>query len=163
MTVYFLRHASAGERKKDLGKDIKRGLDRAGIDQASSMGRVLAGLEVHMDAIVTSPLKRAAQTATLVANEMGFDGKLQISPALAPGATYSAFQRLLSHYSGFDVILLVGHKPNLMHFLGRLIGGSARPARIAMPKGGLAKVELVRSGAALEWLLTPKTVKSVER
>src|SRR5207237_9222985 len=95
MIIYFLRHASAGERVADPRKDEKRALDKEGIEQCGYIGRALAAIEVQVDSIVSSPLKRATQTASLVANEIGHEGKLQIDPGLAPAATCSDLRRLL--------------------------------------------------------------------
>ena len=76
MLVYFLRHASAGQRKNNPQKDEKRPLDEDGIAQCGFVGRALAALETPVDAILSSPLKRAAQTASLVANELGYEGTI---------------------------------------------------------------------------------------
>ena len=82
MIVYFLRHASAGTHFVNPKKDEKRGLDEDGIEQCRYVGRALGALDVGVDVVISSPLKRATQTASLVGNEMGFEGKLQIDPAL---------------------------------------------------------------------------------
>ncbi len=84
MILYFLRHASAGQPLSNPKKDEKRALDQAGIEQCGYVGRALAALEVQVDVIISSPLKRAAQTASLVGNEMGYEGKLQLEDALRP-------------------------------------------------------------------------------
>jgi phosphohistidine phosphatase SixA len=68
MIVYFLRHANAGEPMANPKKDEKRALDKEGIGQCGTVGRALAALDVQVDAIISSPLKRAAQTASLVGN-----------------------------------------------------------------------------------------------
>src|SRR5579864_40416 len=99
MILYFLRHASAGEHLLNPKKDEKRALDKEGIEQCGYVGRALAAAEVQVDAIVSSPLKRATQTASLVGNEMGYEGKLQIENALRPEATFAEFRKLLEKYS----------------------------------------------------------------
>ena len=76
MFIYFLRHASAGQRVTNAKKDERRGLDKDGIEQCGYVGRALAALGVHVEVIVSSPLKRSTQTASLVGNEMGHEGKL---------------------------------------------------------------------------------------
>ena len=91
MVIYFLRHASAGQPFDSPGKDEKRGLDQEGIAQCGFIGRFLAAADVQVEAIVSSPLKRAAQTAFLVGNEMGFDGKIQMEAALRPSILYGTF------------------------------------------------------------------------
>src|SRR6476660_1592477 len=126
MIIYFLRHASAGERVSDPNKDEKRALDRDGIEQCRLMGRLLAALDIQVDAIISSPLKRASQTAVLVGNEMGFEGKLQLDPALRPEASIAQFRELLARFVKADATMVVGHNPNLSEFLGSLIGRGSR-------------------------------------
>ena len=82
MILYFLRHASAGEHVANPKKDEKRALDKEGIEQCGYVGRGLAALNAQVDAIVSSPLKRCTQTGSLVGNELGYEGKLQIDAAL---------------------------------------------------------------------------------
>src|SRR6476469_6390497 len=101
MILYFLRHASAGEHVPNPKKDEKRALDKEGIEQCGWVGRAMAALNVQVDAIVSSPLKRATQTASLVGNELGYEGKLQLDPAMKPNASYGDFQRMLEKYSRY--------------------------------------------------------------
>ncbi len=75
------------------------------------MGRALAALDVQVDIILSSPLKRAAQTASLVGNEMGYEGKLQLEDALRPSATFADFRKMLDKYARHDAIMVVGHNP----------------------------------------------------
>jgi phosphohistidine phosphatase len=65
MILYFLRHANAGERLATPKKDEKRALDKDGIEQCGYVGRALAAMDVQVDLIVSSPLKRSTQTAVL--------------------------------------------------------------------------------------------------
>lgn len=161
MLVYFLRHASAGQPKADPMRDEKRPLDKDGIAQCTEMGRVLAALNVQVDAVISSSLKRATQTASLVANEIGFDGKMQTSPALRPDASYQSFQQLLDKYSAMEAIMVVGHNPTLSQFLSLLITGGATDSAMDLKKGAVAKVDRpARRSVVLKWCLTPKTVRA---
>lgn len=161
MTVYFLRHASAGERKKDPAKDERRGLDDNGIKQAGDIGRLLARLEVQVDAILSSPLKRATQTAAVVANEIGHEGNLQLDAALRPQSSMSDFRDLLNRYSHVQSILVVGHSPNLRQFLGRLIGDRGLVAEVELKKGAIAKVDVLPHRSRLQWCLSPRIVRAM--
>src|ERR1700683_1745511 len=95
MILYFLRHASAGEHFVSPKKDEKRALDKEGIEQCGYVGRALAALQTQVDVIVSSPLKRCTQTASLVGNELGYEGKLQIDAGLRPAAGLAAFRHTL--------------------------------------------------------------------
>src|SRR5215472_19345916 len=108
MILYFLRHASAGEHVLNPKKDDKRALDKEGIEQCGYVGRALAALDVQVDTIVSSPLKRCTQTASLVGNEIGYESKLQIDPGLRPAAGLAEFRRLLEKYARQDAVMVVG-------------------------------------------------------
>ena len=84
MNLYILRHASAGTRRMNPLIDVKRPLDKEGKQQCIVVGSYLNALNVQFDLIVSSPLKRALQTASLVGTETGYDGKIQMTQALAP-------------------------------------------------------------------------------
>jgi phosphohistidine phosphatase len=161
MILYFLRHASAGEHLANPKKDEKRALDKEGIEQCGYVGRALAALEAQVDVIVSSPLKRATQTASLVGNEMGYEGKLQIETGLRPEGTFSDFRKLVEKYARQEAIMVVGHNPNLSQFLGAVISDSGCEASVELKKGAVAKVEMRRSTGTLQWCLTPKLVRSL--
>jgi phosphohistidine phosphatase len=161
MILYFLRHASAGEHLATPKKDEKRALDKDGIEQCGYVGRALAALQVQVDAIISSPLKRCTQTASLVGNELGYEGKLQLDPGLRPEAGLADFRKLLEKYAKLEAIMVVGHNPNLSQFLGSVISDSGCEASLELKKGSVAKVEMRRSSGTLQWCLTPKLVRAL--
>ena len=162
MVIYFLRHASAGEPFDNPKRDEKRGLDKEGIQQCGTVGRFLAGADVQVDTILSSPLKRAAQTAFLVGNEIGFDGKIQMESALKPAGTFADFRMLLEKQRRLEAILVVGHNPNLSEFVGKIISPSACEAAIDLKKGAVARVELKRGSGELLWCVTPRVLRVLQ-
>jgi phosphohistidine phosphatase len=161
MILYFMRHASAGESLEDSQKDHKRALDDEGVQQCSMMGRILGELDIAIDGIISSPLKRSAQTASLVSSEMGFEGKVRLSDALHPDAEFSDFRTLIEGLQGCEAVLLVGHNPNLSDFLSMILGGPESDVYIDLRKASIARVELKRMRGTLQWYLPPKLVKAV--
>lgn len=161
MIIYFLRHASAGEPLSNTKKDEKRALDETGVEQCGYVGRALAALNVQVEAILSSPLKRAAQTASLVGNEMGHEGKLQLEDGLRPTATFADFRKLIDKYAKLEAIMVVGHNPNLSEFLGRSISETGCEAAVELKKGAVARVEMSRTAASLTWCLTPKILRTL--
>ena len=161
MIVYFLRHASAGEHFVNPKKDEKRALDKDGIEQCGYVGRALAALDAQVDVIVSSPLKRCTQTAFLIGNELGYEGKLQLDAGLRPAAGLADFRKLLEKYARQEAIMVVGHNPNLSQFLGSVISDSGCEASLELKKGAVAKVELRRTSGTLQWCLTPKIVRAL--
>ncbi len=167
MNLFILRHASAGIRRANPLLDVKRPLDKDGKAQCLQLAHVLNALNLSFDLVVSSPLKRAMQTAQLVATETGFEQKILISNALAPAANFSQFQRLLRDSAAAENVLVVGHNPNITQFLGHLLGvgtnddPSTTPARIRLRKGSLARVNLQRSTAVLQSLIDPRVVRAL--
>ena len=161
MIIYFLRHASAGERMSNPKKDEKRPLDKTGIEQCGYGGRALTALDVQVDVILSSPLKRAAQTASLVGNEMGYEGKLQLTEALRPEASFADFRKLLDKYAKYESIMVVGHNPNLSEFLGRAISENGCETTVDLKKAGVARVEMERNSGVMQWCLTPKALRQL--
>jgi phosphohistidine phosphatase len=159
MFLYFLRHASAGQRMSDAKKDEKRGLDKDGIEQCGYVGRALASMGVQVDVMISSPLKRATQSASLVGNEMGYEGKVAVENALRPQAPFSDFQKMLEKYAPQDSIMVVGHNPNLREFLGRIIAENGCEAIVDLKKGAVAKVEMRRNSGSLSWCITPRILR----
>ena len=161
MTIYFLRHANAGKPLANPKKDEKRALDKDGIEQCGAVGRALTALDVQVDVIISSPLKRAAQTASLVGNELSYEGKLQFEDALRPGATFSDFRRMLEKYAKQEAVMVVGHNPSLSEFLGRILTETGCEAGTDLKKGAVAKLEIERNSAVLQWCLTPKVIRAL--
>ncbi len=160
MNVYILRHASAGNRRSNPLTDRKRGLDKEGKQQCMLVGRYLTATKVHFDAVVSSPLKRALQTASLVATETGFEGRIEMDEALAPAGTLLAFEDILRRHAGVENLLVVGHNPNLSQFLGALICSPHR-ASVRLRKSSLARLDATRRPAQLIALVEPRALRQL--
>ncbi len=158
MNLYLMRHANAGVPRDSAKLDAKRGLIKEGKEQCMLMGRMLGTLKVQADVIVASPLKRALQTAQFVGNELGYEGKVEISPALAPDASYTDFQKLLEKYADRQDILVVGHNPSLFQFVGRLITANGG-AGVRMRKGSVARIDMDKHPPLLQWLIDPRMAR----
>src|SRR6266700_2961052 len=161
MILYCLRHASAGQHLASPKKDENRALDKEGIQQCGYVGRALAALNVQVDAIVSSPLKRCTQTGSLVGNEIGYEGKLQVDPGLRPQAGLADFRKLLEKFARQEAIMVVGHNPNLSQFLGAVISDPGGEASLDLKKGAVAKVEMRRTSGTLQWCVTPKVLRTL--
>lgn len=163
MNLYVLRHASAGERRPNPILDLRRPLDKDGKRHCIHLAHVLNAMKLQFDLIVSSPLKRSLQTASLVGTEMGYESQILMSNALSPDGTFQEFQRLLSESRAYENLLVVGHNPNIAQFLSGLLiapGATALP-QIRLRKGSLARVSLTRGPATLQWVLDPRIVRAL--
>jgi len=160
MNLYLMRHANAGLPRENPTLDAKRSLVKEGKEQCMMMARMLGALKVQVDVIVSSPLKRALQTAQFVGTELGYEAPVEISPALSPDGDYGDFMEMLNHYAEYEGILVVGHNPNVFQFLGRMITGNGG-ASIRMRKGSVARVDLQSHPPRLHWLIDPRMARSI--
>ena len=157
MNLYFVRHGSAGTPQPSPQEDAARGLDREGRRQCELIGKLLAALGVGFDEIVSSPLRRASESAAIIAKQTGYKGRIALAPALRPDGTYERFLELLSEMPRADSALLIGHDSKLAEFIGKLISNSSGRAGIHLKAGAVAKVVRKRTGAAtLQWCMTQK-------
>ena len=138
--LWLLRHGDAA----DGSPDAERPLTKKGEKQSRAAGRALAALGVKIDACLTSPKVRAAETARLACQELGIEP--QHEPKLAGGPFDP---EALAAGLGDDV-LLVGHDPDFSMAVHALTG-----AQVRMKKGGLAAVEK----GELTTLLRPDELK----
>jgi phosphohistidine phosphatase len=162
MILYFLRHASAGKKMANPAKDEHRPLDEEGILQARYIGRMLTQLDVQVECVVSSPLRRAMQTASLVANELAFESPVRTEDALRPEAKFEQFQRMLMGYRKYETIILVGHNPSFTEFLSKMISENSGAAQVEFKKGAIDRVELRGRAGTLHWLVTPKIARTLQ-
>jgi phosphohistidine phosphatase len=155
MNIYFVRHGVAANRLEWEGSDEERPLTGKGKKQMKSMARLMQRLGVEADLIFTSPLKRALQTAKIIARELDREEKLVQDVRLAPGFGTDKLKELLASHADKNALMLVGHEPDFSYIIGALIGGG----HVVCAKGGLARVDLTNPQVLegeLVWLIPPK-------
>ena len=119
MRVFLIRHADAVSEDV-AGSDEDRWLSPRGREAARGLARLLREQQVELDAIVSSPLPRAVQTAELVADGLDYLGSIETWRTLAPGAHPRRAAGDLSAKG--TSIAVVGHEPGISS-LGALILG----------------------------------------
>lgn len=130
MRVILVRHG-------DADADIPEGLDDEGRVLTTRARLALPGhfaplvSRIGTPAIIfTSPLVRAVQTATILAQALGYEGPLKTNRTLFPDGPVGAIEGLLAERLG-ETVVLVGHQPSMgscaAHFLG--LGSFPRPVQ----------------------------------
>jgi phosphohistidine phosphatase len=127
MRLLIVRHAEAGPGSPDE----LRVLTPLGREQAWELGRRLRELGVAPDAVVSSPLLRARETAVA----LGL-GEPQVDERLAPGATPEDIREAAEGRG--ETVVVVGHQPDCGHAVAALTGGPEPP----FPPCGHVLVEL---------------------
>ncbi len=138
MRLYFLRHGVAVEPNEWTGRDFERPLTREGIGRMEREARAIAELSLDLEAIVTSPLLRARQTAEIVASRLKLQDALVLDDRLAGGFDVKSCAAILADHADARALMLVGHEPAFSLTVGSLAGD----ASIEIKKGALAGIEL---------------------
>src|SRR5947209_19433635 len=107
MKLCFLRHGEADWPNWDKPDD-DRPLTERGRKEMKRVAKFLERLKFSPDAILTSPLPRASQTAEIVARRLGI--KLKTESALAHGFNLERLRRLITRLQR-GCVMVVGHEP----------------------------------------------------
>jgi phosphohistidine phosphatase len=153
MKLCFLRHGEADWPNWNKPDD-ERPLTERGRKEMKRVAKLLQRLKFSADAILTSPLPRASQTAEIAAERLGIE--LKTEPALAHGFNVERLRRLLAK-AGAACIMVVGHEPEFSEVIKELTGGEVK-----LSKAGVALVEVNRgcTSGKLLWLFPPKFSKA---
>lgn len=136
MRLYLLRHADADT---PAPTDDERALSEKGGRQAMEVGRFCAAHEMKPDVILTSPLRRARQTARPVADRLAVE--LETVPWLACGAAPAAVLGELAARKNLSAVMLVGHEPDLGRLVAHLLGAKGGDA-VHIRKASLTSLEI---------------------
>jgi len=157
MEIYLLRHGIA-EDVRAGEPDSDRSLTPEGKKKLRGVLRVAAEAGVRPSLILTSPYRRALQTAQLAAEIFNYEGDLLRTRSLEPSSRPDGVWEEIRVHKEEPQILLVGHEPLFSVLTAFLLGCSG--FQMDFKKGGLACVEIDKFGSApkgvLKWYLTPK-------
>lgn len=157
MWIYLLRHGIAEDRSAS-GADADRELTNEGRQKLREVLKTAARAGVEPSLVLTSPYRRALDTARIAAEVLGYNGELLQTGTLTPGGRPDAVWEELRVHRGERAILLAGHEP-LFSALGAYLLG-APELYIDFKKGALLAIEMdgfgARAHGVLKWLLTAK-------
>ena len=154
--VVLLRHGIA-EDEHPSKKDEERSLTTEGHAGMKQIARGLEEVFPKAQAIYSSPLNRAVQTALWVSKGYRSRIKVNTNEALAPSSTPKAFVEYIRGLPERRVII-VAHEPNLSHALAEFLS-LGHGAGFELKKGGCYGVLLRADGTTvLEWMLSPRVL-----
>ena len=160
--LYFLRHGIAVLKGTPGYTDDERPLTEEGIDKMQKSTKGIKRLVENFDIILTSPLRRAHDTAIIAAKCMECENKVEVVKILEPGCKPKEFVGLISKYSDKEHILVVGHEPDFSTIISELIG--AQRTVVSIKKGALCRVDLdsipPKEPGKVAWLLQPKILRT---
>jgi len=163
MEILFVRHAIAGLRDAEKWPDDRdRPLTPKGAAKFRRMARELRSLFPMPQAVWSSPLARAWQTAEILVKEAGWPAPAECG-LLTPEAKPEALIPFLRRQRSIETAVVIGHEPHLHEAISVALAGSAELLRVEMKKGGAAGVrfpeEVLKGGGELTFLLPPRALR----
>jgi phosphohistidine phosphatase len=162
--LYLMRHGIAAEPSPGVA-DADRALTDEGVRKTARVAEGLQALEVQPDAILSSPRRRAQETARLVADVLAPQREIELRPVLAGGVAVEEIAAGLRPPRGRHQLLLVGHQPDLGALASYLLTGSAHLSPLPFKKAGVAAIEVDRlpphGRGVLHWFLTPNQLRAI--
>src|ERR1700704_4340543 len=127
MDLYLLRHAIAVDAEHFKGEDSDRPLTPDGEKKMRRIAKGMRALRLSFDAILSSPYRRAQDTAGVVASRFNMRRHLRLTNALTPsGSRRVLIQESAKLEDRSESIVLVGDEPYLSTLVAMLVFG--RPA-----------------------------------
>src|SRR5438552_3029245 len=123
-TIYLVRHGIAGDATAGIS-DAARALTPGGARKVTRIAAGLKRLGVVPDVILSSPLRRAEETAKLLAAVLTPDAAVGIYAPLAPGHPTADVVKGLQEHRRARAVMLVGHQPDMGEIASFLLTGSA--------------------------------------
>ncbi len=162
MEIYLQRHGISEFGHAGL-HDAERELTPEGVARLKAVLKLARHAGVKPSLILTSPYRRAVQTAELAAEILGYHGELIRCDALRPmSAPEAAWEELRLHKDTTSVYL-AGHEPLLGRLAAYLTG--APSLQVDFKKGALVRIDVERLVAqpsgVLKWMLAPKLATAI--
>ena len=163
MMLYIMRHGLA-EEPTPKGDDAARKLTERGADKIRKAAAGMQAMGLAFNAILTSPVTRAAATAEIVATEIGAL-KPRAIVELSTGASPAGALEALTKQKVAESVLVVGHEPTLSRLASLMITGSSESVGIKLKQGGVIALEfpdrIERGGAHLRWMMTQRQLRQM--
>lgn len=140
--LYLIRHGIAAERGT-YANDDERPLIDTGRKKTEKVARRLYNLGLRFDRILTSPLVRAKQTATIL-QKAGLSSQVEELTALVPDSDLNLGLQWLAE-QGDRTLALIGHQPDLGNWAEMLVWGSIRE-KLIVKKAAVIGLKLPESG-----------------
>ena len=159
MELYLFRHGIA-EDGKPGSSDSDRALTEEGRRKTAEVVKAARKAGVQPSLIISSPYKRALETARIAAD--GFDYKSEIvhTQTLVPHGSPEKVWNELRDYRDQTAILLAGHEPLMSHMVAYFLASPA--LRVEMKKAAMVRIDIGSLGAVphgtLRWMIHPKLV-----
>jgi phosphohistidine phosphatase len=157
MQIYLLRHAIAEEAEAGMA-DRDRALVPEGRKKLKEVLRLARQADTAISLILTSPYRRARETADIVADLLANEAEVMETKALEPDSNAENVWREVRAHKPIDSVMLVGHEPLLSTVTAFLLNSPS--LRVDFKKSALVRLDIeqftTQPHGTLRWMITPK-------
>src|SRR5580658_9247779 len=143
MEIYLLRHGIA-EDHASSGRDSDRRLTEEGRQKLRKVLERAHGAGVSPAVILSSPYKRAVETAEIAAHELGYEGKILRVEALTPDSSPTRIWNEVREHREEASVLLAGHEPVFSATVAWMLGSTR--TMVEFKKGALVRIDVEAFG-----------------
>src|SRR5215203_123207 len=133
-TLFVLRQAKSSWDNPDWA-DFERPLNSNGLDAARFIGTLIYDRRLEPQTIISSPAKRAKQTAVLVKELAGISKSVIVDERIYEASPLTLFNLIREFDEKWESVLIVGHNPGFENLV-RLLTGET----VQIPTAALAKI-----------------------
>lgn len=151
MLLYLVRHATAQDRALGIADPVRHLINK-GIKQAQKLADFCKKQQLTPELLLTSPLVRAEQTATLLHQHAQWPEPIQQAWLIIdtlPEVQLKALTDLMQQ--GISSVCCVGHEPDISALLALLLDTEAE--HFFIKKASITALELTPDQAVLLWSL----------
>lgn len=136
-TLYLVRHAKSSWKYPEL-EDRHRPLKNRGENDAHIMGKILKGKSIKPGLVISSPAKRAIETAYLFAEELGYSkDKIEQNDNLYFSGMPQILEVIQLTKDQYDDLFVFGHNPDTLD----LVNTYAPTSFDNVPTSGVACIQ----------------------
>ena len=155
MELYLLRHGIAEDHAVT---DAARQLTEEGREKLRRVLKRAASAGVSPSLIISSPYKRALETAEIAASELKYKGEILRAGNLTPDSSPPSVWSEVREHRNEPSILLAGHEPLFSATVAWLLGSTNQ--MVEFKKAALVRIDVhsftAQPQGVLQWMLTPK-------
>ncbi len=165
MDIYIIRHGVAAELDNEIVEEGYRYLNIHGRNHCRIVAQRLKDMKIGFDAVISSPLVRAVQTAEVFASVLKYDNEIKTAIELIGGSSFNRFLKLIIRHSHHKSIAIFGHTPDVNSFFLNLIKDNPiKDLQLNFKNSSVCKINFdpASETGTFEWFLNSENMKLIE-
>jgi phosphohistidine phosphatase len=165
MDIYIIRHGVAADLDSEIVEESYRYLTIHGRNHCRIVAQRLKDMKVNFDAVLSSPLVRAVQTAEVFSSVLKYNDEIKTAIELIGGSTFTRFLMLIKRHSHHNRIAIFGHAPDVNSFSLNLIRNNpVKDLQLNFKNSSVCKINFdpASENGTFEWFLNSENMKLTE-